>query len=172
MLGYLRGSESVTNVIHLPGSAQKPPGDLILCDVAREDCSVITAGLTKFGLKDVGAVAVESIEAMLSDAAEDAEDHAAGAASDAVVWEQVSAQTSESAELSASFLAFMHHSRGRQHRRRTAYGDMTEVGGSTQQLAINLGMLLLSGVCTLMVQRFAFVRRLRAARSGRNRPRG
>lgn len=40
---------------------------------------------------------------------------------------------------------------------------MKELGGAAEQLAINLGMLLVSSVCTLLVQRFAFVRRLRAA---------
>ncbi len=295
-LEYLNGSESVTNVIHLPGSARKPSGDLILCDVAREDCSVITAALTKLGLKEYGAVALESIDAMLSEAAVQAEEHAEGSASDAVVWEQVSAETSESAELSGSFLAFMmlatllaavgiltdsvilvigamvvgpefgpiaamcvaiaerrmslakrsalallagfpaaiiaafaltlvlracdvipgalsSHERAQtwfiSHPDvfspivallagvagmlslttaksgaligvlisvttipaaanigvAAAYGDLAELRGAAAQLAINLGMLLLSSVCTLLAQRFAFMRRLRAARA-------
>ena len=302
VLDYLHGSESVTNVIHLPGAARKPEGDLITCDVAREECSVITAALTKLGLKQVGAIAVENIEAMLSEAAAEAEEHAEGSASDAVVWEQVSAETSESAELSGSFLAFMMlatllaavgiltdsvilvigamvvgpefgpiaamcvaiaerrmslakrsalallagfpagmlaafaltlalrafdvvpDTLASHERAQTlfishpdlfspivallagvagmlslttaksgaligvlisvttipaaanigvaaAYGDMTELGGAAEQLAINLGMLLVSSVCTLLVQRLAFVRRLRAARAQSALPR-
>jgi hypothetical protein len=39
--------------------------------------------------------------------AREAEQAAAGSPADAVVWEEVEARTSESAELSVSFLAFM-----------------------------------------------------------------
>ena len=37
VLELLVGSPSVCNVIHLDGAAQKPHGDVILADVARED---------------------------------------------------------------------------------------------------------------------------------------
>jgi hypothetical protein len=46
-----------------------------------------------------------------------------------------------------------------------AYRDWAELRGALAQLGINVGMLLLSSVCTLVVQRLAFVRRLRAARN-------
>jgi len=54
-----------------------------------------------------GSIAVEAIETELSDAMERAADAARGSPSDAVVWEEVTKRTSESAELSVSFVLFM-----------------------------------------------------------------
>jgi len=97
----------VLNVVHLHGAARKPDGDLVLCDVAREDASVIIRDLCDLGIDRDGSIAIEEIDTALSDAARRAEKAAAGLPSDAVVWEEVEERTSESAELSVSFLAFM-----------------------------------------------------------------
>lgn len=94
-------------MVHLHGAARKPDGDLILCDVAREDASVIIRDLCDLGIDRDGSIAIEEIDTALSDAARRAEKAAAGLPSDAVVWEEVEERTSESAELSVSFLAFM-----------------------------------------------------------------
>jgi uncharacterized hydrophobic protein (TIGR00271 family) len=98
---------SVTNLIHLPGAARKPEGDVILCDVAREDASVIIADLRSLDIPEEGSITLEYIETQISAAAERAEEHAPGKPADAVVWEDVESRTSEDTELSASFLAFM-----------------------------------------------------------------
>jgi uncharacterized hydrophobic protein (TIGR00271 family) len=101
------GSDAVLSVIHLEGAARKPEGDVILCDVAREEASVIIGDLKELGLQERGTIAVEEVDSALSEAATAAEKAAAGLPSDAVVWEEVEARTSEQTELSASFLAFM-----------------------------------------------------------------
>ena len=106
-LEILEFSPAVVNIIHLPDAARKPSGDVILCDVAREDASVVLGDLRGLGIHHDGSIAVEVIDTELSDAAREAEKAAAGLPSDAVVWEEVEERTSESAELSASFLAFM-----------------------------------------------------------------
>ncbi len=106
-LELLEASPSVVNIVHLPAAARKPEGDLILCDVAREDASVILGDLRGLGIHHSGSIAVEHLDLALSDAARDAEQAAPGLPSDAVVWEEVEERTSESAELSVSFLAFM-----------------------------------------------------------------
>ena len=106
-LELLERSDSVINVIHLHGVARKPEGDVILCDVAREDGSVILGDLRELDIDHDGSIAVEMVDTALSDAAREAEKAAAGLPSDAVVWEEVEERSSESAELSASFLAFM-----------------------------------------------------------------
>ena len=49
-LDLLESSPSVVNVIHLEGAARKPRGDVILCDVAREDGSVILCDLRELDL--------------------------------------------------------------------------------------------------------------------------
>ena len=106
-LELLCASESVLNVIHLHGASRKPPGDVILCDVAREDASVIIGDLKELDIPKHGSIAVEFVDSEISDAADAAERAAPGLPSDAVVWEEVEARTSEHTELSFSFVAFM-----------------------------------------------------------------
>ena len=98
---------SAFNVIRLRDVAERPGGDLFLCDVASEDASVVIADLRALGLEHSGSIALEPISALVSEAARRAEEAAVGSPADAVVWESVEHQTSESSELSASFLAFM-----------------------------------------------------------------
>ena len=106
-LTLLVAEGSVLNVVHLKGAAAKPEGDVILCDVAREDASVIIGDLKELGIPSDGSIAMEFIDSEISDAAEEAEKHAPGLPSDAVIWEQVEARTSENVELSGNFIAFM-----------------------------------------------------------------
>jgi len=106
-LELLNGSAAVLNIVHLHGAAQKPEGDVILCDVAREEASVILGDLKELEIPRVGSIAVEHVDTALSEAAEAAEKAAPGLPSDAVVWEEVEQRTSENTELSVSFVAFM-----------------------------------------------------------------
>ncbi|MCW3015630.1 MAG: hypothetical protein JWO02_2722 [Solirubrobacterales bacterium] len=107
VLALLEACASVINVVHLPGAARKPPGDVVLCDVAREDASVVLADLRDLGLQEHGTIAVENVDTSLSTAAEAAESYASGSPSDAVVWEEVTANTSESATISGGYIVFM-----------------------------------------------------------------
>jgi hypothetical protein len=96
------------NVVHLTGLARKPEGDLILCDVARRDASIIVEELRQLGIARDGSISMEPVETQLSAAAD-----AAGRApeeltfGDAVVWEEVEARTSEETSLSINFVEFM-----------------------------------------------------------------
>lgn len=107
VLACLEGGRAVINLIHLPGAARRPDGDVVMCDVAREDASVVIGDLRALGVHRDGSIAVESVDTSISRAAAEAERVAEGSAADAVVWEDVERTTSESAELSATFLAFM-----------------------------------------------------------------
>ena len=98
---------SAVNVVRIRDVAERPGGDLFLCDVAREDASVVIAELRELGLEQRGSIALEPIAALVSDAARRAEEVAVGSPADAVVWETVESQTSESSELSLSFVGFM-----------------------------------------------------------------
>lgn len=106
-LALLERTESVCDIVHLPGVARRPAGDVILCDVAREDASVVIADLRRLGIDRDGAIAIDTIGTLLSERADRAVQIAPGSPEDAVVWEQVEATTSESASLSASFLVFI-----------------------------------------------------------------
>jgi uncharacterized hydrophobic protein (TIGR00271 family) len=107
VLDLLRNIGSVCNLIFLERAAQKPEGDVILCDVAREDASVIISDLRELNVDTEGSIALELIDSQISTAADRAEKAATGKPSDAVVWEEVETRTSETIELSAVFLAFM-----------------------------------------------------------------
>jgi uncharacterized hydrophobic protein (TIGR00271 family) len=105
-LDLLRETDSVVNLIYLERAAQKPEGDVILCDVAREDASVVISDLREFEIHHEGSIAIEEIDSHISDVATLAEEAAEGSPADAVVWEQVESRTSENIELSANFIAF------------------------------------------------------------------
>jgi uncharacterized hydrophobic protein (TIGR00271 family) len=107
VLDVLDRSPTVFNIGYLPGAAIKPPGDLVLCDVAREDASVIVRELRTLGLDREGSISIDPVGSMISARASEAARAASGSPADAVIWEEVEARTSESAELSFTFLAFM-----------------------------------------------------------------
>jgi uncharacterized hydrophobic protein (TIGR00271 family) len=106
-LELLTASPAVLNIVHLHAAATKPDGDVILCDVAKEEASVVLADLKELDIPRVGSIAVEHIDTALSDAAVAAEKAAPGLPSDAVVWEEVESRASEETELSVSFVLFM-----------------------------------------------------------------
>ncbi len=107
VLGLLETTRSACNVVYLPGAARQPSGDVVLCDIAREDASVLIGDLKELGVARDGSIALEQIDSQISDVARRAEKAARGAPSDAVVWEEVEARTSESSELGGNFLIFM-----------------------------------------------------------------
>ena len=107
VIDALRCTPSVCNIGVLKGASLDPSGDIVLCDVAREDASVVLEDLRSLGLHHDGSIVVQAIETELSDGMERAEHVAKGAPADAVVWEEVTQRTSESSALSFSFAAFM-----------------------------------------------------------------
>lgn len=98
---------TVTNVITLPGAACKPDGDVVLCDVAREQTSVILEELVRMGVTARGSVAVDHLDTVISRGAQEAEREAPGAPADAVIWEDVTSRTAESVTLSGVYVLFM-----------------------------------------------------------------
>lgn len=106
-LDLLEASHSTCNLVFLAGAARRPEGDVILCDVAREDASVIIDDLKELGVARDGSISLEQIDSQISEAADRVEQAARGTPSDAVVWEEVEARTSETIELGGNFLLFM-----------------------------------------------------------------
>lgn len=107
VLAPLRSFGFVTNVVHLPGAAIEPEGDVVLADVASEEVSFVVERLTDLGLDRAGSIAIDRVDASVSLVARRAMANAPGSAADAVLWEQVEQNVRESSELSASFLLFM-----------------------------------------------------------------
>ena len=148
-LDLLKNSPSVVNLVYLERAAQRPEGDVILCDVAREDASVIVSDLRELEIDKEGSIAIEDIDSHISEAAVEAKKAAAGLPSDAVVWEEVESRTSENVELSASFLAFM-----------VVATLIAAVGILTDQLILIIGAMVvgpefgpLAGLCVALVHK-------------------
>ncbi len=148
-LDLLEATSSVCNVIYLERAAKRPQGDVILCDITREEASVVISDLRELNIDHEGSIAMEMIDSQVSDAAIAAEKATAGLPSDAVVWEEVEARTSENVELSGSFLAFM-----------VLAMLIAMVGILTDQLILIIGAMIvgpefgpIAGVCVAAVQR-------------------
>ena len=107
VLEVLERSDSVCNVIVLDGAARKPAGDVVLCDVAREDASVIVEELRDLDIPREGSIALDHVDTQISDAADRAEKHAPGHALRRGRVGGRESRTEELTELSLSYLAFM-----------------------------------------------------------------
>ena len=107
VLERLATTPGVVHIVRGAGSTVQPAGDLVLCDVAREAANDVVEWLQDHGIHRDGAIAIESIEVVVSDAAAAAEESSPGAGGDALVWEELEARTRDEAELTASFLVFM-----------------------------------------------------------------
>ena len=145
----VRDHPSALNVVRLRGASERPDGDLILCDVAREDASIVVAELRSLGLEREGSIVLEPVSSVVSDAARRAEEAAVGSPADAVVWETVEFQTSESAALSFSFVAFM-----------VLATMIAALGILTDSVILIIGAMVvgpefgpLAGLCVALVQR-------------------
>lgn len=149
VLRVLHAMPSVYNIVHLPGAASRPNGDLIFGDVAREDASVVISDLRELGLAERGTIAIVELDSSISETARRAERAARGAPADAIVWEEVETRTSESADLSLSFLAFM-----------ILATMIAGVGILTDSQILIIGAMIvgpefgpLAGICVAVVQR-------------------
>lgn len=107
VLETLEGSPAVCDIVHLPGAARRPAGDVVSCNVAREAASIVLSEFEQMGVPERGSISLERPTVVLSSAAERAERAAPGDPTNAVVWEELEELTSEATELSASFIIFM-----------------------------------------------------------------
>src|SRR3954470_24894394 len=107
VLNLLEDEPSACNLVHLPGAARRPEGDLVLVDLAREEASVVLSDLRDLGVEREGSISVLEVDFHVSDRMERAVREADGSPADAVVWEEVTSRTSETAELNWTFAAFM-----------------------------------------------------------------
>ena len=107
VLDLLDDEPSACNLVHLPGAARRPEGDLVLVDLAREEASVVLSDLRDLGVEREGSISVLEVDFHVSDRMERAVREAEGSPADAVVWEEVTSRTSETAELNWTFAAFM-----------------------------------------------------------------
>jgi uncharacterized hydrophobic protein (TIGR00271 family) len=149
VLKLLEEEQSACNLVHFPGAARRPDGDVILVDLAREDASVVLADLRDLDVDHHGSISVEEVDFQLSDQMDRAVKHAAGSPADAVVWEEVTSRTSETAELNWSFVLFM-----------VLAGLIASVGILLDSPILVVGAMVVgpefgpvAGICVALVQR-------------------
>ncbi len=101
----LAAAPSAENLIALGAVSQEPPGEVLLCDLSPQDADAVIAELQDLGLPFRGSISVQEIQLEVSTRA-DGDPQAVRGTHD-VTWETVEARTSESAQISPSFLVFM-----------------------------------------------------------------
>lgn len=107
VLDTLRRDRGVVHLTVLRGAAVGPPGDLVQADVVREAADEVLAQLCALGIDHIGAITLESLDTVLSDAADAAAVAAPGDPADAVVWDELIARTGDDSRLTLTFLAFL-----------------------------------------------------------------
>ena len=125
-------------------------GDLVLCDVARRDVSLLVADLRELDVDVDGSIAIEEVDAEISGLTSNAfRRRRDDFGSDPVVWENVSSRTSENVELSHSYLIFM-----------TAAMLIASVGIYFNQPILIVGAMVvgpdfgpIAGICVAVVNR-------------------
>jgi uncharacterized hydrophobic protein (TIGR00271 family) len=97
----------VAHLAVIPGAARQPPGDLILCDVVRESADRVLRQLQDLDVEARGGISADDVELTLSAAAKEAAREAPGHGEDAVVWDEIAAQTGEQTVLTGTYLALI-----------------------------------------------------------------
>ncbi len=104
---HLVDTAGVAHVMRLPVTAVSPAGEVILCDVVREAANDVVEWLQREGIHRAGAITIESLDTVVSDAAEAAAGVAPGDGGDFLIWEEIEARARADASLTASFLVFI-----------------------------------------------------------------
>ena len=107
VVAILARDPAVSSLAVLPGTSVRPPGDLVLADVAREAANDVIGALRSIGLHHEGSVHIEPVSAWLSKSGFDAERRTPGSSADAVVWTDVVQRSYEESELNWTYLSFM-----------------------------------------------------------------
>ncbi|MBZ5735794.1 DUF389 domain-containing protein [Nocardioides sp. TRM66260-LWL] len=107
ILATLQDDHAVSAIVHQPGAAVRPAGDLIVADVAREGVNEILDALRSWGLHERGSIHVEPSTTWLSRDGFEAERRTPGSSADAVVWADVTQRAYDESELNWTYASFM-----------------------------------------------------------------
>ena len=103
VLAELADDPGVTHVTAALGAATEPPGDLVACDVVRASVNPLLRRLRSAGVAERGGITMTEPEAVISTAADHAQAEILTPEIDTIVWEEVSARTSDDSTFSVSF---------------------------------------------------------------------
>lgn len=107
VLEVLEAEPGAVHVVRLRGAAVAPPGDVVEADLARESVDGVLGSLHALGCSEHGGIVLETLDTVVSEAADRAEEAAPGEGVDAVVWDELLARTGQSARLSVTFVIML-----------------------------------------------------------------
>ena len=107
VLQELVGDPGVTHITVNRGAATQPAGDLVACDVVRASVNPLLRRLRAAGVTERGGITLTELEAVISAVADRAQAEILTPEIDTIVWEEVSARTSDDSAFSVSFGALM-----------------------------------------------------------------
>ena len=107
VVGVLTRQAGVTHLVVHRDAALDPPGDEITAEIARESANDVIDDLKALDLRRRGAITLDLVDTVVSNAAYRAEKQADGDPGDAIVWEELSARTREESTLNITFLLFL-----------------------------------------------------------------
>lgn len=107
VLGVLRDEPGAVHVVRVRGAAVDPRGDVVEADVAREAIDDVLDALRELGCAERGGIVLETLDTVVSDAADRAEAAVPGEGVDAVVWAELLGRTGQSARLSVTFVVML-----------------------------------------------------------------
>jgi uncharacterized hydrophobic protein (TIGR00271 family) len=107
VVDLLTADDTVTNLAVIEDGYTKPPGTMVLADVAREAANPVVAALRDLDLHHHGSIMLSEPETILSDAASRAEQVAPGDPDDAIVWDIVENRVRRDSGLTWAYCVFL-----------------------------------------------------------------
>jgi uncharacterized hydrophobic protein (TIGR00271 family) len=107
VVDLLTADDTVTNVAVVENGYTKPPGTMVLADVAREAANPVVAALRELDLHHHGSIMLSEPETILSDAASEAEERAPGDPDDAIVWDIVENRVRRDSRMTWAYCVFL-----------------------------------------------------------------
>jgi uncharacterized hydrophobic protein (TIGR00271 family) len=107
VLRVLAEDPGVTHITADRGGATEPPGDLVACDIVRASANPLIELLKRDGVAKRGGITLTELETVISAAAERAQARVITPEIETIVWEEVSARTSDESSFTLSFALLM-----------------------------------------------------------------
>lgn len=107
VVALFEADTGVSGVAVIRNASVRPPGDLVLADVAREGANDVIDGLRDLGIHQGGSLHIEPVTTWLSQAGYEAERRTPGSSADSVVWADVTQRAYEDSELNWTYASFM-----------------------------------------------------------------
>lgn len=107
VLELLETEPAVSSVAVVRGASVRPPGDVVLADVAREAANDVIDRLRGLGVQREGTIHIDPAQTWISQSGFTAERRTPGASADAVVWADVVQRSYDDSELNWTYLSFM-----------------------------------------------------------------